>query len=209
MVAFFTLSELIDIIMMTLAVGFIFKDIIPKNVLHQMQSRKAAVAYDPVEYYQNRTVGIKKYIGTWQEWKWAIAAVAPGIVLHEFGHKFVAMAFGLSATFNADYTFLALGVILKLVNFPFLIIVPAYIAISGSPTYLQSAIISFAGPAVNGLIWLICKYAVDQKKLSRNGQIILMITQRLNGFMFLFNMLPIPGFDGFQVYYNIIRMFTG
>jgi len=207
MVLFFNLSELIDIILMTFAVGFIFKDIIPKNVLHQMNSRQVAVAYDPIEYYQNRTTGITKYLGTWQEWKWAMISVAPGIILHEFGHKFVALGFGLHATFTADYTFLALGIILKLVNFPFLLIVPAYIAISGAPTYLQSALISFAGPAVNGLIWLICKYAINPKKLSRNGQIVLMVTQKLNGFMFIFNMLPIPGFDGLQVYLNLFHIF--
>jgi Zn-dependent protease len=35
----------------------------------------------------------------------------------------------------------------------------------------------------------------------------LVITSKINMFLFIFNMIPIPGFDGFQIISNIIRVF--
>ena len=189
---------------MTFAVGFIFKDLIP--VPSNSQGKEQG-AYDPIAHYQAMRPGIEKYLGTWESWKWAILAVAPGIILHEFGHKFVAIAFGLSATYTAAYEFLVLGIVLKLINFPLIFFIPAYTVISGNATALQSVLIAFAGPAVNLVIWLICKFAFNPSKLSKNGQILLAVTQRMNGFLFIFNMLPIPGFDGLTVYLNLIHLF--
>jgi len=38
------------------------------------------------------------------------------------------------------------------------------------------------------------------KKLSNRAKIMWLFTRRINGFLFILNMLPFPGFDGFKVY---------
>ena len=92
----FSLQELIDVIIMTLALGFIFKDIFVRP----------SSPYDPLTYY-------KKKINL-ENFKFAIIATAPAVILHELAHKFVAIAYGLEATFHAHYFFLGIGLLMKL-----------------------------------------------------------------------------------------------
>jgi Zn-dependent protease len=188
----FNLLEIFDIIIMALAIGFIFKDI--------FRYAPKVEVFTP-EYYMQR----KKF--QWNDFWFAVAVVAPSIILHEFGHKFVAMAFGLSAVFHAAYTWLVIGILLKLIGFGFIFFVPAYTLISsGSP--FTMAIVALAGPLVNLIIWLSAYFALKyQKKLkiSRLNQHLLFLAKKINMFLFIFNMLPIPGFDGFSFFSYIFK----
>lgn len=176
-----SVSEIVDIIIMTLFVGFIFKDIFvkPQNFT------------DPLKALMSRSRGNFWY---------AAAVTAPAIILHEFGHKFVAMAYGMQATFEAAYLWLGIGLILKLLNFGFIFFVPAYVTITGAATPLQFSIVAFAGPAVNMVIWM------SMILVERNGWVkpkhnhFVTLTKRINMFLFIFNMLPIPLFDGYKVF---------
>ena len=133
----------------------------------------------------------------------SIAIAGPAIILHEFGHKFLALALGYSATFHAAFTWLGIGILLKLISFPILLVVPAYISIVGAHG-LDAAMISFAGPAINGILWIgsyLClKFG---KKWTKTQYSVLHYTQTINMFLFIFNMLPIPGFDGYSFFMNL------
>ncbi len=172
------LFELRDIVVTTLAAGFIFMGAF-------------RMPGDEQKTFAERLL-------------FSIAIAAPAIILHEFGHKFVAIALGYKAVFHAAYGWLALGIVLKLLSFPFLFIVPAYVTIIG-PTGFPAAAVAFAGPAVNGLLWLGAWLALrSKKKWSRKTETVLYFTRSINGFLFIFNIIPIPGFDGAGILTNIV-----
>ncbi|RME30986.1 hypothetical protein D6789_04060, partial [Candidatus Woesearchaeota archaeon] len=189
---FLSIQEVIDIIAMSLVVGLIFKDF--------FQSPTKTPEY----YLKNVTPGrsIVSRLSMSNFW-WAVALVAPSIILHEFGHKFVALAFGLKATFNAAYGWLFAALVLKyLLGFVFF--VPAYVAIRGASTPLQDALTSFAGPAVNLALWLGAAFWLKnmrgfRSKKQQDLAMFLKAFSKINMFLFIFNMIPLPGFDGFHV----------
>lgn len=177
--------ELLDMALMTVAVGYIFM-----------------VLFIP------RGLG-----GTfnWRALWFACLVTAPALILHELSHKFVAMSFGLDATFHAAYLFLGIGVLLRLAHSPFIFFVPAYVAIGCARlpciiSPLDSAIIAFAGPAINLALfvisWAVLKYHKIRK---RQWFAFWLITKRINLLLFILNMLPLPGFDGWKVYSGLLQ----
>ena len=116
--ALITLGEIIDLAAMTFFVGYIFSDLIPARREN----------YDPLAHYKSGF--------DFEGLKFAIMATAPAIIVHEMAHKFMALGFGLSATFYAFYRnsfTLMLGilaVISKLTGFGFVFIVPGFVGIS-------------------------------------------------------------------------------
>ena len=195
--ALITFNEIIDLILMTFFVGYIFSDLIPIRREH----------YDPLTYYRKRF--------DFEGLKFAILATAPAIILHELAHKFVALGFGLDAVFYAFYrsTFtLMLGVftiISKLTGFGFMFFVPGFVGISGHGTHLQFALAALAGPLVNLILWLGAWYVLKNRKYKRKHYLLLLLTQRINMFLFIFNILPIPGFDGYRVFIGLVKFFVG
>lgn len=174
--------EIIDIVIMTLAVGYIFMDLF--RTKHTTFDRDAFL--------------------------FACLVTAPALIVHELAHKFVGLGFGLEATFHAAYLWLAIGVVLKLMRSGFIFFVPAYVSIGGplAVTPFQSALTAFAGPFLNFVLfavsWGILKW---QKKLDKRWFVFLQVTKQINLFLFVFNMLPIPGFDGLKVYQGIYALF--
>lgn len=192
-----TFGEIIDLMLMTLFVGYIFSGIIPARREN----------YDPLVHYKKGF--------DFEGLKFAIMATAPAIVLHEMAHKFVALGFGLNAVFYAFYrdTFtLILGVftlISKLTGFGFMFFVPGFVGISGTGTHFQFALTAFAGPFVNLVLWLGAWHLLKKKKYSKKYYLHLLLTSRINMFLFIFNLLPIPGFDGYKFFMELIRGFFG
>ena len=162
----FSLKEIFDILLMCVALGFIFKDYFKKPV-------DSSKPYDPIKALTH-----KNQSSFWL----AVLVIAPGIILHEFGHKFVAIGFGASATFHASYAFLLIAIILKLAKSPFLFFVPAYIAWSGAISHEQALLIALAGPAVNFLIWLGAHLALKYKKVPKEHITTILLTRKINGF---------------------------
>lgn len=179
--------EIADIIIMSLVLGFIFKDIFRRPV-HG--------TYDPLTNYKKP--GFSNF-------KFALAVVAPAIVLHELGHKFAAMAFGVSATFFAAYGWLLVGIFLKIVGFGFIFFIPGFVAPLQALTSTQSAAIAFAGPFVNLALWLGSWLILNNWKVNKKYYAVLYLTKQINMFLFILNMLPIPGIDGFRVYSTIFQ----
>lgn len=188
--AFITLTEIFRIIVMTLALGYIFSGFIPKTTVRNI-----------TDYYKKSRFNVD-----WEEMKFAIIVTAPAVVLHEMGHKFTALALGYSAEFFTSYLGLALGVFLKVVGSPFIVFIPGYVSLGNTPV-LQAGIIALAGPMVNLLLWLISTIIVKTTKLSKNTMMILYLTKRINGILFLFNMIPVSFFDGAKVLQAALTFF--
>ena len=193
-----TLREVMDLIIMTLALGLIFKDVFRKQeYLH----------HDPLKALQHFSAK-----PVWQDFKFAASITAPAIILHELAHKFVALGFGLQATFHASYEFLGLGILLKLLNFPFIFFIPGYVSHSAASSSLHSAFIAGAGPFMNLLLWFCCWTLLKQKNFMRSHKSwfnALFLSSRINLFLFIFNMLPIPIFDGAQFYSGLFHAIFG
>ena len=182
-----TLNEIIDVAIMTVVVGYIFMG------LFRFHQEQIISGFD------------------WQGFKFACLVTAPALIFHELAHKFAAMTYGLQATFHAAYVWLGIGAILKMLGTGFIFFVPAYVSIgcAGTPCTLEplsQSIISFAGPFANLVIFLFCWALLKKKDLSRPTRIIIYITKQINLFLFVFNMLPIPGFDGLKVYQGLWSM---
>jgi Zn-dependent protease len=181
--------EIFDIILMTLVVGYVFMDTF----------RPAKKAEDVLDKYMNKSSGFD-----WHAFWFAAMVTAPAIILHELGHKTVALSFGLTAVFNAAYIWLVIAVVLKLAGSPFIFFVPAYVSIGGNATFMQQTIIAFAGPGVNLILFLIALIVLKMKdNLSTKAVHFWTLTRRINLFLFIFNIIPIPGFDGFTVFSGI------
>jgi len=186
----FTIAEIVDMILMTAIVGYIFSDMLRKPATRD---------YDPLKEY-GTSLNLQNF--------WFAASVTvPAILFHELGHKFLALSFGMSATFKAAYMFLLIGLVLKMMNFPLIFVVPAYVSILGSGTLLQHALIAFAGPGVNLFLWLAAKIIAEKKLISKRHLPFVLLTSKINMFLFIFNMLPIPGFDGNTVLLGLFRYF--
>ncbi len=183
-----TFKELFDLIIMTAALGYIFMHSIPR----------------PRTVYQ---VAGSDHGFDWHDFLFAVFITAPGIVLHELMHKFSALLFGLQAQFHASYFGLFLGIFLKWIHSPLILFVPGYVELAKT-TPLLTAITAFAGPAMNLLLFVVAKIVLERaKKLSRQQAIILYMTKQINLFLFIFNMLPIPPFDGSKVVWGLYKVF--
>lgn len=208
--ALFGYMELVDVLIMTAAIGFIFKDIFAPKV------SVSPTNYDPLKQYMGPT--------GWQKFRFAAAVTAPAIIFHELGHKIVSIAYGLQGTFHAAYTWLGIGLVLKLIGSPFLFFVPAYVVPCQDPVTqvisqeclavlsqrpLIMAAIAFAGPAVNLLLWVAAWYTLKfhAKKFSPKWRMGLHLTKWINMFLFFFNMIPLGMFDGAKVFKGLLAAF--
>ncbi len=187
-----TLLEIFYLFIVTLVLGFIFYDRIGLRVPKEED--------DLVSRYTRRGFD-------WESFWFAALVTAPGVVLHELGHKFVALLFGLFAQFKIFTLGLGLAIVLKLVNSPFLIIAPGYVEISGPASAFESFFISFSGPAINLLLFFVAWFALRRKKhYSRKTHIFLALTKQINLILFIFNMIPIPPLDGFKVFTGLFKL---
>ena len=186
--ALFSLAELIRLIIMSGAIGYIFMDYI-----------KIPSPVDSV------LTASKRF--NWQDFKFATLVTAPGIVLHELGHKFVGLFMGIQTEFYASYFGLFIGVFLKWISSPFIIFAPGFVSLTGTLTSFQVFVTALSGPAMNFLLFFIAYQILDRKKnLTRNQAIGLHLTKQINLFLGIFNMIPFPPFDGYKVFTSLFGM---
>ncbi|MDP3729123.1 MAG: hypothetical protein Q8R18_06775 [bacterium] len=184
--AFLSLAEIFQLIVITLVLGYIFSGFIQRP--------------------RNDPFSLQRF--SWKDLLFAASIATPAVVLHEFGHKFVALAFGFAASFHIFWAGLVLGVLLKIIGSPLLFLAPAYVSIPAGASALQSTFIAFAGPGMNLLLWGISALVVKYKKnMSEQELFGWAISKKLNFFLFWFNLIPIPPLDGWTVLQGIIRMF--
>lgn len=185
--AILSIREMIDLVVMTAAVGFIFYDTFQRFRPHK---------YD---------IYIRKF--DLNDFLFACLVTAPAIIFHELAHKFVALSFGFAATFKAAYGWLAIGLALKLLNFGFIFFVPGYVEVPAITPGLRSAAIAFAGPGLNLVLWFVSWLALKMNKVPKKYLAIAYLTRQINGFLFIFNRIPLPFFDGYKVYQGLFKAF--
>ncbi len=184
-----TLMEIVDIIVMTFAIGYIFSDFFRREPLE---------GYDPLKFYKKPPL--------FENIKFAAMIAAPAVVFHELAHKFVAVMFGASATLHAPYFWYIAVILLKLMRFPLLFFVGGYVSHTPLPA-LQSSLVAIAGPLTNLILWLVCLAIVKYRLVDRKYYKIIVPMGKLNMFLFIFNMIPLPGFDGYHFFAWIFRAF--
>ena len=207
-----SVPEVIDIVVMILIVGYIFKDTFrrPASMKGLTMAKEADGSYNlehGAQYVDMGTYLSAKKRAWYDDLLFSVLVTAPAIVLHEFGHKIVALLFGLSATFQASYGGLVLGLFLKWFV-GIIIFAPAYIIVHGFTTPLNHSLIAFAGPGINLILWLGARFALN-RGLLKGHEHALLLTREINKILFILNMLPIPGFDGYQIYRGLIRTILG
>jgi Zn-dependent protease len=84
--------------------------------------------------------------------------------------------------------------------------VGGYVTINGILTPLQSALISVAGPLTNLILYLIAISMIKFKLIDRKHFHTLEIVSRINLFLFAFNLIPLPGFDGYNFFSSLLRV---
>jgi len=130
--------------------------------------------------------------------------VGLGFIFHELGHKIAAMHYG----YWAEYQLWPIGLAIALVSsfFGFIFAAPGAVYIYSQ--YMDdrhNGIISLAGPVVNialTLIFLAILYSLGDFAYTGTGALIATIClfgTRINSFLALFNLLPIPTLDGSKV----------
>ena len=193
--AIITLPEIVDIIVMTIAIGYIFS---------KFFRRMPQEGYDPLTYYKKNPI--------LEDIKYGAIIAAPAVVLHELSHKFVAMGFGASATLHAPsffgipYGMYLLVILLIHLNFPILFFVGGYVSHTALPP-LASSMVAFSGPLINLILWLGGMSLIKYKLIDRKYYMTMGMMAKLNMFFFIFNMIPLPGFDGFHVFSGLIQAF--
>jgi len=188
--AFLTIGEVLDIVVMSLVIGFIFMD-----YFRGIKPRRIKSYY---ELFKRPMFDRDAFI-------FSILVVVPAIVLHEFGHKLTAMLFGYTASFHAAYIYLLIGLFLKLIGSPIIFFVPAYVSIPANTAPLEQSLIALMGPGVNIMLWLLSFCMLENHADTREKKVLWAASKRINGFLAVFNLLPIPGFDGFHVIAGLIR----
>jgi len=183
----FTIGELIDIVIMIVAIGYIFSTFI---------KRKPVSGYDPLTYYKKRPII--------EDIKYGAMIAGPAIVLHELAHKFVAMGFGATAIIHAPINWYIIIIIMRLLNFPLLFFVGGYVTHSFLPP-LPSALVAIAGPLMNLILYLVSIALIRFKLVNKKYYEMIAISGKLNMFLCIFNMIPIPGFDGFHFFSQLIK----
>jgi len=193
---FITFWEVVDAFIIVLVIGYIFKDYL------SLDNFSYGGLFRTNFYYTS-------YSG-WQDLLFAAKIVAPAIILHELGHKLIALIFGLDATFHAAYIWLFIGLLLKLMNFGFIFFVPAYVSILGNPTPIESFFISLAGPFTNLLIFLFSSFMLKNyfSKMDFASKVAWHLSKQINFILFIFNLIPIPGFDGFKALMSLVSIFS-
>ncbi|AAR39188.1 NEQ339 [Nanoarchaeum equitans Kin4-M] len=112
------------------------------------------------------------------------------IGLHELFHKITALALGYNAYITVNWFGLLIGLFLRLIDFPIIFFVPAMVVIPYITNPLHYSLIAVAGPLANLLLYIIF----------RDSPIGYM-----NFYLFILNMLPLPGLDGFKFLVGLIQ----
>jgi Zn-dependent protease len=130
----------------------------------------------------------------------SMVLVVMSFMLHEFGHKFAAQRYGAWAEFRMWPA--GLGLALVSGFFGFLFAAPGAVYIQGGIDDRANGKISLAGPAVNFGIAIAAILLWSVTVSPQNGllSMVLFLLAYLNAFLGLFNMIPVPPFDGSKIF---------
>jgi Zn-dependent protease len=122
-----------------------------------------------------------------------------GFVLHELGHKYVAIKYGALAEYRAWTTGLFAALVLAwITNGNFIFAAPGAVYIFGKAVSKeQNGRIAIAGAAVNLLLaWLFLLFGLAFPEFA----LLAGVGVYINAFLGFFNLIPIPPLDGSKVF---------
>lgn len=124
----------------------------------------------------------------------ATLTVGIGFLLHEGAHKVVAEYQGCHAEYKENGTMLIVSLLLS----PwFIFAAPGGVHVSGRPSLEERGKTAFAGPAANILLTLL--FILLFFLLPPGWRFIAGFGSLINALFGLFNLIPVPGFDGYTV----------
>jgi Zn-dependent protease len=136
---------------------------------------------------------------------WLGLVVVVSFMLHELSHKIVAQMYSLWAEFRMTFS----GVLLTLISIlsPLKFLLPGAVMITGPTDWHSVGKTSLSGPLVNllfgaslfGLSFMFQNVYFQSLFSQVNLHHILVIGASINADLGLFNMLPLPPFDGSKV----------
>ena len=91
-------------------------------------------------------------------------------------------------------------------SFPLLFFVGGYVTHTPLPA-LQSSLVAVAGPLTNLVLWLLALAVVKYNLIDKKYYKIIVPLGKINMFLLIFNMLPLPGFDGYHFFAGLFRAF--
>lgn len=161
-----TTTEIINILIITLLTSFIFSRSLIENFLIK---------------------GLKEQTKT-------ALLILPFILIHELAHKIIGAQLGTEVTFAPAYVLLIIGILLRQLNIGLIFFTNSYISFQ-TTNYSTSALIGLAGPiaTLTLLTTLILTKNITKKQTLKP---ILNQAIKINLFLFIFSILPLPGFDG-------------
>ncbi len=129
----------------------------------------------------------------------SMLTVGIGFLLHELMHKFVAQNYKLWAEFRANYSMLLFAIILSFLGF---IIAAPGAVFTQSTTKEKNGKISIAGPITNIIlaILFLIPFLLMFNQPNNFLKLFLNYGFKINALLALFNMIPVPPFDGYKVY---------
>ena len=188
----FALWEIIQIVITIVALGFIFSG------SFRAPKTESEMLLELEETWTQKFLNIDNI-------KYAVMIAAPAVIFHELGHKFLALNFGFDAVYYASWFGLGIGILMRLFSPGLLFFIPGYVSISGIGSAFDFGLVALMGPIVNLIIFGICTLALNQGWAPKYDRIFY-LSRHINLWLFIFNMLPIPGIDGFKFYYGLYSL---
>ena len=173
-----TSQEIIDLAILTLALGYIFSGSIqrPRDILDYL---RPFPAFDDIKY--------------------AAMIVAPAVILHEIAHKAVGLYLGFDSVLHISIWGLGIGVLLRFIRSPIIFFIPAFVTSAMAPSFPgQFALLALAGPAANFALYWLSDWALLSKKWPKHNNAFI-ISRRINLWLLILNMIPFGFFDGAKV----------
>lgn len=127
-----------------------------------------------------------------------LLVVGTAFILHELAHKYSAIRLGYHAEYRLWTAGLALAVLLAF-TMGIVFAAPGAVYVLGYPSRRDDGIISVAGPLANFLVATFALLAIFLLHPSYFLLGVLLAIFKVNTFIGLFNMLPIPPLDGSKV----------
>ncbi len=127
-----------------------------------------------------------------------LIVVGTSFVLHELGHKFMAIHLGYHAEYRLWTAGLALALFLAIFK-GFIFAAPGAVYVLGSPNRRDNGLISLAGPLVNFVVAVFSLLAIIFLSPGHATAKILFAIFHVNAFIGFFNMLPFYPLDGSKV----------
>jgi len=188
----FTLWEVVQIAITIAALGFIFSG-----------TFRAPKTESEIDLYTEKPNWFSQF--NLEDLKYAAMIAAPAVIFHELGHKFLALSYGFTAIYNASFWGLGLGIVMRLFSPGLLFFIPGYVSMSGIGSTFDFGLVALMGPIINLIIFGICTLALNQGWAPKYDRIFY-LSKQINLWLLIFNMLPIPGMDGFQFYRGLYSL---